>query len=155
MEQVLMREELETLYMCRNKAREVARMEKRINAPFGGGGYRSPSFSGMPGARDIHGLDGSARRNEADFQALERAYEDLHELQRAAQKIICALDPKMHDFCMAYFIAAGDMDSVADSIGRDRTTCWRKLQKLRGGDGNGSFRRRMNGRCNKMQQNAI
>ena len=156
----LTQEELDTLYLCRNKAREVRRMERKVSAflPTSAGMYKSPQWTGMPGARDVHGLDGSARKNEADFERLEMLRGEWEMLKNAAARIILTLDEQMHDFCTAYFVNGEDMDSVADSIGRDRTTCWRKLQRLRGGDGNGCFRRRMNGvatKCNKMQQNAI
>lgn len=137
------RDELETLYMCRNKAREVVRMERRVNAflPVSSGLYSSPQMTGMPGARDPHGLDGSRRKNEAELQAFEVAKAALEELQEEAHKIIAKMDWKMHDFCVAYFVRGEDIDSVAQSIGRDRSTCHRKLQKLHGGNSN--FRRLM------------
>lgn len=143
MEVKLTREDLDTLYMCRNKAREVERMERKINSflPTSAGLYSSPQMTGMPGARDPHGLDGSMRKNEAEFQALEAARDELEALQGVANKIICSLDWKMHDFCMAYFVRGEDMDTVAASIRRDRSTCYRKLQKLHGGNSN--FRRLM------------
>lgn len=155
MDAMLTREELNTLYLCRNKAREVRRAEKRVNAflPVSSGLYQSPQLTGMPGARDAHGLDGSARRNEADFERLDTLRMEWEGLKNAAARIILTLDEQMHDFCTAYFVSGEDIDSVAESIGRDRTTCWRKLKRLRGGDGNGCFRRMS--RCNKMQQNAI
>lgn len=143
MEVKLTKDELDTLYMCRNKARDVKRMERKVNAflSTASGLYSSPQMTGMPGARDPHGLDGSARKNEAEFQALEAARNELETLQAAANRIICALDWKMHDFCVAYFVRGEDIDSVAESIGRDRSTCHRKLQKLHGGNSN--FRRLM------------
>jgi hypothetical protein len=157
MEQSLTRDEFETLTICRNRARDVMRMERKVNAflPTANGYYKSPQWTGMPGGRDVHGLDGSARKNEAEHRALERAREELAEMKESAMRIICRLDWKMQDFCVAYFVNGEDIDSVAESIGRDRTTCWRKLQRLRGGDGNGCFRRRMSEKRNKMQQNAI
>lgn len=144
----LMQGELETLNLCRNKAREVARLERRVNSPLptAAGLYKSPSFSGMPGARDAHGLDGSMRRNEADFEAYEREQEALEEMREAAMRVILMLDPKMHDFCVEYYINGQDMAEVSRIIDRDRTTCWRMRQKLHGGHGN--FRRV------EMQQNA-
>lgn len=143
MEVKITREELDTLYMCRNKAREVERLERKVNAflSTSSGLYRSPQMTGMPGAREPHGLDGSMRKNEAEFQALEAARNELEALQEAAHRIICSLDWKMHDFCVAYFVRGEDMDVVAESIGRDRSTCHRKLQKLHGGNSN--FRRLM------------
>ena len=147
----LTREELDTLYLCRNKAREVERMERRVNTflPTSAGFYSSPQMTGMPGARDPHGLDGSSRKNEAEFQKLEAARAALEELQEAANKIICSLDWKMHDFCVAYFVRGEDIGVVADTIGVDRSTCHRKLHKLHGGNSN--FRR-LTENCNKMQQ---
>lgn len=132
-------------------------MERKINAflPTAEGYYKSPQWTGMPGSRDVHGLDGSARKNEAEHAALEQAREELKQMKEAAMRIICGLDWKMQDFCVAYFINGEDIDSVAEMIGRDRTTCWRKLKMLRGGDGNGSFRRRLSEKRNKMQQNVI
>lgn len=143
MEVKLTREDLDTLYMCRNKAREVERMERKVNAflPTSAGFYSSPQMTGMPGTHDPHGLDGSTRKNEAEFQKLEAAREVLEELQEAAHKIIAKLDWKMHDFCVAYFVCGEDIDTVAENIGRDRSTCHRKLQKLHGGNSN--FRRLM------------
>ena len=147
MEKSLTREEFETLTICRNKAREVRRMERKVNAflPTAQGYYKSPQWTGMPGGRDVHGLDGSARKNEAEHAALERAREEYGEAKAEAVRIICAMHPNMHDFCYAYFINGLDMPvEVADSIGKDTSTCWRKLRKLREG---GDFRR-------KMQRNA-
>ena len=143
MEVKLTKDELDTLYMCRNKAREVKRMEKKVASflPTASGFYSSPQMTGMPGARDPHGLDGSMRKNEAEFQALEVARAELEALAEAANRVICSLDWKMHDFCVAYFVRGEDIDSVAESIGRDRSTCHRKLQKLHGGNSN--FRRLM------------
>lgn len=143
MEVKITQEELDTLYMCRNKSREVERFERKVNAflSTSSGLYRSPQMTGMPGAREPHGLDGSMRKNEAEFQALEAARNELEMLQEAAHRIICSLDWKMHDFCVAYFVRGEDMDAVAESIGRDRSTCHRKLQKLHGGNSN--FRRLM------------
>lgn len=133
--------EIETLTLCRNKAREVARLARRVNSPLptSAGLYRSPGFDGMPGARDVHGLDGSSRRNEADFEAYERECEALAELRDAAMRIILTLDSKMHDFCVEYYINGQDMAEVSRIIDRDRTTCWRMRQKLHGGNSN--FRR--------------
>ena len=141
-------EEINTLNLCRNKAREVARLERRVNSPLptAAGMYKSPNFSGMPGARDVHGLDGSARRNEADFEAFERESEALAGLRDAAMRIILTLDSKMHDFCVEYYINGQDMAEVSRIIDRDRTTCWRMRQKLHGGNSN--FRRL------EMRQNA-
>ena len=143
MEVKLTKDELDTLYMCRNKAREVKRMEKKVAAflPTASGFYSSPQMTGMLGARDPHGLDGSAWKNEAEFQALEAAQHDLEVLRASAHRIICKLDWKMHDFCVAHFVRGEDIDSVAESIKRDRSTCHRKLQKLHGGNSN--FRRLM------------
>lgn len=136
-------EELETLTLCRNKAREVARLEKRVNSPLPtyAGLYKSPGFSGMPGARDVHGLDGSRRKNDADFEAYERELAALNTLRDAAMRIICTLDSKMHDFCVEYYIRGNDLNEVSRIIDRDRSTCWRMRQKLHGGEGNGCFRR--------------
>jgi hypothetical protein len=151
MEVKLTKDDLETLYMCRNKAREVVRMERKVNSflPVSSGLYKSPQMTGMPGARDVHGLDGSSRKNEAEFQALERAKEEYEGLSLRANRIICSMDYKMHDFCVAYFVKGEDIGVVADSIGVDRSTCHRKLNKLHGGNSN--FRRLMEN-CNKMQQ---
>lgn len=140
-------EELNILFECRNRARDVARKEREINAalPTRRGLYSSPQMTGMPGSRDVHGLDGSARKNEAEHQALERAKVELEGMQEAAMKIICTLEPKLHDFCVAYFINGLEMPGeVAEHIGKDRSTCWRQLRKIREG---GDFRR-------KMQRNA-
>lgn len=133
--------DMETLNLCRNKAREVARLARRVNSPLptSTGLYRSPGFDGMPGARDVHGLDGSSRRNEADFEAYERECVALAELRDAAMRIILTLDSKMHDFCVEYYINGQDMAEVSRIIDRDRTTCWRMRQKLHGGNSN--FRR--------------
>ena len=150
MEVKLTKDELDTLYMCRNKAIEVRQLDKIASAflPTSSGLYRSPQMTGMPGSRDPHGLDGSARKNEAEFTALDTAKDKLEALRAAAHRIICKLDWKMHDFCVAYFVHGEDIGIVADSIGVDRSTCHRKLQKLHGGNGN--FRRLME-KCNKMQ----
>lgn len=151
MEVNITREDLSTLYMCRNKAREVKRLEKKISSflPTSSGLYSSPKMTGMPGARDVHGLDGSSRKNESEFKALEQAQYELETLAQDANRIICALDWKMHDFCVEYFVEGKDIGIVADSIGIDRSTCHRKLKKLNGVNGN--FRRMME-KCNKMQQ---
>ena len=146
-------DELNALYMCRNKAREVKRLEKRAGAflPTSSGLYSSPQITGMPGARDPHGLDGSARRNDAELQALEAARDELEAMTAEAQRIICTLDHKLHDFCIAYFVNGLDMPGeVADSIGKDESTCWRKLRKLRE---QCDFRRKMQrnaSKCNEM-----
>lgn len=151
MEVMVTRDELETLYMCRNKAREVVRMERRVNAflPVSSGLYSSPQMTGMPGARDPHGLDGSARKNNAELQGLENARMEYEALKDEASRIVCRMDYKMHDFCFAYFVRGEDIGAVADMIGVDRSTCHRKLKKLHGGNSN--FRRLMEN-CNKMQQ---
>lgn len=137
----LTKDDLDTLYMCRNKAREVARLERKVNSflPTSAGYYSSPQMTGMPGSRDPHGLDGSKGKNEAEFQALEAAREELEELTYAANKIICSLDWKMHDFCVSYFVRGEDIEAIPDIIRVDRSTCYRKLQKLHGGNSN--FRR--------------
>ena len=153
MEVKLTKDELDTLYMCRNKAIEVRQLEKRVSAflPTASGLYSSPKMTGMPGARDPHGLDGSARKNEAQFQALEFARDELEALRIAAHRIICKLDWKMHDFCIAFFVNGLEMPGeVAASIGKDESTCWRKLRKFREG---GDFRRKMQrnaSECNEM-----
>lgn len=143
MEIKLTQEALDTLVLCRNKARETERLRRRVDSPLptGAGLYKSPGFSGMPGARDVHGLDGSARRNDADFEAYEQACEALSELREAAMRIILTLDSKMHDFCIEYYVNGKDMAEVSRIIDRDRTTCWRMRQKLHGGNSN--FRRLM------------
>lgn len=139
----LTRDELDTLYMCRNKAREVAMLERKANAflPTSAGYYSSPQMTGMPGSHDPHGLDGSAQKNEAEIHALKAAQEELKVLAHAANKIICSLDWKMHDFCVSYFVRGEDIDTAAQNIGCDRSTCRRKLQKIH--RGNSNFRRLM------------
>lgn len=144
---MMTQEELGILFECRNIARDVARKERDINAelPIRRGLYSSPQMTGMPRSRDPHGLDGSARKNEAEHEALERAKEELKAVQERAMKIICAMEPKLHDFCVAYFINGLEMpDEVAERIGKDRSTCFRQLRKIREG---GDFRR-------KLQRNA-
>lgn len=147
MERKLSQDELGRLYECRNIARSLKQKERNINAwlPTRRGLYQSPNLTGMPGARDVHGLDGSASKNEAEHVALEKARADYEDAKADAVRIICAMHPNMHDFCYAYFIDGLDMPvEVADSIGKDTSTCWRKLRKIREG---GDFRR-------KMQRNA-
>lgn len=127
----LTREDIDALYMCRNVARSVAQIERRLNSPFSGGAYRSPSFTGMPKAHDPHGLDGSAGRNEAEFEKLESEKEKYEQCRETAQKVILKLDESMHDFCMAYFIRGEDLTDVQASTGMSESTCKRRLKDVR------------------------
>lgn len=133
MEVRLTQEDFDTLRMCRNAARAVAQIERRVNSflPTSAGMYKSPSFSGMPGARDPHGLDGSSSKNDAEFEELEREKANLERYREPAQRVILKLDENMHDFCLAYFVRGEDLSVVQISTGLSESTCKRRLKDLR------------------------
>lgn len=143
--------ERQTLFATRNQKRRLERLRARLACSPVRGGYRSPSFSGMPTVGGTPcGLDGDARANEAELSTYERAQAEYDELQEEAARIIQSMDERIAAFAYSYFVDGKDMRDVCVEIGKDITTCWDYLNRIKG-----TYRRRGQNlrRCTTMYDN--
>lgn len=143
--------ERQTLFATRNQKRRLERLRARLACSPVRGGYRSPSFSGMPaGGGAPCGLDGDARANEAELATYERAQEEYKVLREEAECIANQMDERIASFAHSYFVDGKDMSAVSEEIGKDITTCWDYLNRIKG-----TYRRRGKNlrRCTTMYDN--
>lgn len=143
--------ERQTLFDTRNQKRRLEHLRARLACSPVRGGYRSPSFSGMPtGVGTPCGLDGDARTNEAELATYERAQSEYEELREEAERIANRMDERIASFAHSYFVDGKDMRDVCTEIGKDITTCWDYLNRIKG-----TYRRRGGNRrrCTTMYDN--
>lgn len=120
-------EELVVLERTRLQAGRVARILVRCSVITPKGGYRSPSFTGMPGGGgEPSGLDGSKRECEALLAELEREEKAFAALKKQSEKIITrsGMKAEMQEFCRNYYIRRMSVEAAAENIGLTGRTGW-------------------------------